>query len=338
MQKNKIFLVAELSANHNQDKNLALQTIKAAKESGADAIKLQTYTPDCLTLDCDLEDFKIKGTLWEGKNFYALYKEAMTPWEWHKELFDYAKDLGLICFSSPFSKEAVDFLETLENPIYKVSSFEIVDLELIRYMARLGKPMILSKGIATKNEIKEAIEACREVGNNSITLLQCTSSYPAPLNSANLSLIPQLQKDFDVSVGLSDHTLGITAPIVASSLGAQVIEKHFILKRSLGGVDSAFSLEPKEFSQMTQAIREVEELLGDCSYDLSEDSKKGRIFMRSLYVSGEIKKGEIIKESMIKSVRPGYGIAPRYLKEIIGKPASRDLWRGKALAFGDWVN
>ncbi|MCI5968490.1 pseudaminic acid synthase [Helicobacter sp.] len=337
MQKNKIFLVAELSANHNQDKNLAFKTIKAAKDSGADAIKLQTYTPDCLTLDCDLEDFKIKGTLWEGKNFYALYKEAMTPWEWHKELFDYAKELGLMCFSSPFSKEAVDFLETLGNPIYKVASFEIVDLELIKYMARLGKPMILSKGIATKEEIEEAIKACKEVGNDSITLLQCTSSYPAPLNSANLSLIPRLQKDFSVAIGLSDHTLGITAPIVAASLGARVIEKHFILKRSFGGVDSAFSLEPKEFAQMAQAVRETEELLGDSTYALSEKSKEGRVFMRSLYVTKTIKKGEVIQENAIKSVRPGYGIAPKYLKDVLGKCASKDLEFGKALQFGDWM-
>ncbi|MBX7491530.1 pseudaminic acid synthase [Helicobacter turcicus] len=336
MQNDKIFLVAELSANHNQDKNLALQTIKAARDSGADAIKLQTYTPNCLTLDCDLEDFKIKGTLWEGKNFYALYKEAMTPWEWHKELFDYAKELGLVCFSSPFSKEAVDFLETLENPIYKVASFEIVDLGLIKYMARLGKPMILSKGIATKQEIEEAISACREVGNNAITLLQCTSSYPAPLNSANLSLIPQMQKDFGIKVGLSDHTLGITAPITAATLGARVIEKHFILDRKLGGVDSAFSLQPSEFAQMAKAIREVEELLGIPTYTLSKKSKEGRAFMRSLYVVKDIEKGEIIQKDSIRSIRPGYGIAPKYLDEVLGKRASKDLYRGKALEFGDW--
>lgn len=336
MQENKVFLVAELSANHNQDKALALETIKAAKYSGADAIKLQTYTPDCLTIDCALDDFKIKGTLWEGKNFYALYKEAMTPWEWHKELFEYAKELGLVCFSSPFSKKGVDFLETLNNPIYKVASFEIVDLELIAYMAQFKKPMILSKGIATKEEIMDAIEMCKSVGNTDITLLQCTSAYPAPLNSANLNLIPQLQKDFGVKVGLSDHTLGITAPIVAVSLGAKVIEKHFILDRKLGGVDSAFSLEPKEFQQMAYAIRETEELLGTSSYTLSEKSKEGRIFMRSLYVVQDIKKGEIIQEHMIRSIRPGFGIAPKYIKEVLGKSAKRDLHRGKALEFDDF--
>ncbi|TLD83177.1 pseudaminic acid synthase [Helicobacter sp. MIT 11-5569] len=336
MQNNKIFLVAELSANHNQNKELAFQTIKAAKDSGADAIKLQTYTPDCLTLNCDLDDFKIKGTLWEGKNFYALYKEAMTPWEWHKELFDYAKEIELVCFSSPFSKEAVDFLEELGNPIYKVASFEIVDLELIKYIARLGKPVILSKGIATKAEIEEAINACREVGNNAITLLQCTSSYPAPLKSANLSLIPQLKKDFGIEVGLSDHTLGITAPIAAASLGARVIEKHFILKRELGGADSAFSIEPNEFAQMAKAVREVEELLGIPTYELSEKSKEGRVFMRSLYVVKDIKKGEVITQDSIASIRPGYGIPPKYLTQVIGKRANKDLWYGKALQFGDW--
>lgn len=336
MKTDKIFLVAELSANHNQDKNLALKTIKAAKDSGADAIKLQTYTPDCMTLDCEGDDFRIKGTLWEGKRLYDLYQEAMTPWEWHKELFDYARQLGLVCFSSPFSKEGVDFLEKLGNPIYKVASFEIVDLELIAYIARLKKPMILSKGIATKEEIDEAIKICKEAGNSDITLLQCTSSYPAPLQSANLSLIPQLKADFGVEVGLSDHTLGITAPIVAASLGARVIEKHFILERAQGGVDSAFSLEPNEFAQMAKAVREVEELLGIPTYELSEKSKEGRAFMRSLYVAKDIKKGEIIGHGSICSIRPGFGIAPKYLKEVLGKRANKDLCRGKALEFGDW--
>ena len=336
MFKNKAFLVAELSANHNQDKNLAFEMIKAAKDSGADAIKLQTYTPDCMTINCDLEDFQIKGTLWNGKNFYALYQEAMTPWEWHKELFEYAQSLGLVCFSTPFSKEGVDFLESLGNPIYKVASFEIVDLELVAYMARLGKPMILSKGIATKEEISEAIAVCKQAGSSDITLLQCTSSYPAPLNSANLSLIPQLKQDFGVEVGLSDHTLGITAPIAAATLGAKVIEKHFILNRKLGGVDSAFSLEPSEFAAMAKAVREVEELLGIPTYELTQKSKEGRVFMRSLYVVKDVKKGEIIGEDSVRSIRPGYGIAPKHLKEVIGKHATHDLYRGKALEFGDF--
>lgn len=336
MQKNKVLLVAELSANHNQNKEIALKTIKAAKESGADAIKLQTYTPECLTLDSHLEYFKIQGTLWEGKNFYQLYKEAMTPWEWHSDLFSYAQELGMICFSSPFSKEAVDFLETLENPIYKVASFEIVDLELIAYMAKQKKPMILSKGIATKEEIEEAIQVCRENGAQDITLLQCTSSYPAPLNEANLSLIPKMARDFEVKVGLSDHTLGITAAIVATSLGARVIEKHFILDKNLGGPDSAFSMEPKEFSIMAKAIREVEELLGEETYELSKKSKEGRVFMRSLFVVEDITKGEIIKPNQIRSIRPGFGIPPKMKMEVIGKRANKDLKRGEPLSFGDW--
>lgn len=335
MQKNRIFLVAELSANHHQSKDIALKTIKAAKESGADAVKLQTYTPECLTLNCNSKYFQIQGTLWEGKNFYQLYQEAMTPWEWHKDLFEYAKELGIICFSSPFSKEGVDFLEELGNPIYKVASFEIVDLELIKYMAKTKKPIILSKGIATKEEIKEALDVCKKEVKD-ITLLQCTSSYPAPLNEANLSLIPKMQRDFGVKVGLSDHTLGITAPIVAASLGAKVIEKHFILDKRLGGPDSAFSIEPQEFSAMAKAVREVEELLGVESYELSQKSKEGRVFMRSLFVVEDIAKGERIKENQIRSIRPGYGIPPKMKYQVIGKKAKKALKRGEPLSFGDW--
>ncbi|OCR06186.1 pseudaminic acid synthase [Helicobacter pullorum] len=335
MQKNRIFLVAELSANHHQSKDIALKTIKAAKESGADAVKLQTYTPECLTLNCNSKYFQIQGTLWEGKNFYQLYQEAMTPWEWHKDLFEYAKELGIICFSSPFSKEGVDFLEELGNPIYKVASFEIVDLELIEYMAKTKKPIILSKGIATKEEIKEALDVCKKEVKD-ITLLQCTSSYPAPLNEANLSLIPKMQRDFGVKVGLSDHTLGITAPIVAASLGAKVIEKHFILDKKLGGPDSAFSIEPQEFSAMAKAVREVEELLGVESYELSQKSKEGRVFMRSLFVVEDIAKGERIKENQIRSIRPGYGIPPKMKYQVVGKKAKKALKRGEPLSFGDW--
>lgn len=335
MQKNRIFLVAELSANHHQSKDIALKTIKAAKESGADAVKLQTYTPECLTLNCNSKYFQIQGTLWEGKNFYQLYQEAMTPWEWHKDLFEYAKELGIICFSSPFSKEGVDFLEELGNPIYKVASFEIVDLELIEYMAKTKKPIILSKGIATKEEIKEALDVCKKEVKD-ITLLQCTSSYPAPLNEANLSLMPKMQRDFGVKVGLSDHTLGITAPIVAASLGAKVIEKHFILDKRLGGPDSAFSIEPQEFSAMAKALREVEELLGVESYELSQKSKEGRVFMRSLFVVEDIAKGERIKENQIRSIRPGYGIPPKMKYQVVGKKAKKALKRGEPLSFGDW--
>lgn len=259
----------------------------------------------------------------------------MTPWEWHKDLFEYAKELGIICFSSPFSKEGVDFLEELGNPIYKVASFEIVDLELIEYMAKTKKPIILSKGIATKEEIKEALDVCKKEVKD-ITLLQCTSSYPAPLNEANLSLIPKMQRDFGVKVGLSDHTLGITASIVAASLGAKVIEKHFILDKRLGGPDSAFSIEPQEFSTMAKAVREVEELLGVESYELSQKSKEGRVFMRSLFVVEDIAKGERIKENQIRSIRPGYGIPPKMKYQVVGKKAKKALKRGEPLSFVDW--
>lgn len=334
----EVFLVAELSANHNQSKSLALETIQAAKESGANAIKLQTYTPDCLTIDSSLEYFKIKGTIWEGKNFYQLYKEAMTPWEWHEELFNYAKSLGLVCFSTPFSSKAVEFLESLGNPIYKVASFEIVDLELIRIIAKTKKPIILSKGIATKDEINDALEVCRQEGLEDITLLQCTSSYPTPLEEANLALIPKLKQDFNVKVGLSDHTLGERAAVVAVALGASVIEKHFILNRNLGGVDSAFSMEPQEFSSMAKAIQETTQLLGNASYELSPKSKEGRAFMRSLFVVSDIQQGEIIKPHQIRSIRPGYGIAPKNLHKILGKKAKYNLKRGNPLKEGDWVD
>lgn len=332
MDSNKVFLVAELSANHNNSKDLALKTILAAKESGADAIKLQTYTPDCLTLNSNKEYFKIKGgTLWDGKNYYQLYQEAMTPWEWHEELFSYARSVGLVCFSSPFSIKAVKFLETLNNPIYKVASFEVLDLELVAAMAKTQKPIVLSKGIATFEELTDAIEVCRSVGNNDITILQCTSSYPAPLKDANLRLIPRLKKDFNVKAGLSDHTLGISAPIVATSLGATLIEKHFILDRKLGGVDSAFSLEPKEFAQMVKGVREAEELLGEATYELSNKSKEGRVFGRSLFASKTIKQGEKLTRDNIRSIRPGYGIKPKYIEEILGKVATIDIEEGEPL-------
>lgn len=331
------FLVAELSANHNQDKNLALKTIKAAKVSGASAIKLQTYTPQCMTIDSKLDYFKIKGTIWNDRNYYELYKEAMTPWEWHRELFDYANELGLVCFSTPFSKEGVDFLESINNPIYKIASFEIVDLELISYIAQTKKPLIISKGIATKEEIHDALEVCKNVSD--ITLLQCTSSYPAPLNEANLMLIPKLKEDFkefNIKVGLSDHTLGITAPITAVALGAKVIEKHFILDRNLGGVDSTFSLEPDEFKKMTEKIQEVEELLGNGSYELSQKQIDGRIFMRSLFAIKDIKKGEAFTRDNIKSIRPGYGLPPKMMHEILGKKATKNINMGEPLQNSDF--
>jgi pseudaminic acid synthase len=319
------YIIAELSANHNGSLQNALDTIKAAKEIGANAIKLQTYTADTITLDSDREDFLIDGgTLWDGKKLYDLYKEAYTPWEWHKELFDYARSIGIDIFSSPFDKSAVDFLEQFHPNAYKIASFEITDYDLIRYVASKGKPVIISTGIATIDEIQDAVDICRSEGNENIILLKCTSAYPAPLEEANLKMIPNLAETFGVISGFSDHTLGSTAPIAAVTLGAKVIEKHFILDKSIGGADADFSMDKKEFSEMIKAIRDTEKLLGKVDYSLNEKRKASRRFSRSLYVAKDIKKGEIFTEENIRSVRPGYGIHPKYLKEILGKKAKRD--------------
>ena len=322
LNKDGVFIIAELSANHNGNLQVALDTIKAAKEIGANAIKLQTYTADTLTLDCDKDDFIIKGgTLWDGKKLYDLYKEAYTPWEWHKELFEYARGLGLDIFSTPFDKSAVDFLEKLNPTAYKIASFEITDYELVRYTASKKKPIIISTGIATLKEIEDVVKICHKEGNEEIILLKCTSSYPAPFENANLKTILDMKKKFDVEVGFSDHTLGIVAPVVAVSLGAKVIEKHFILDKSIGGADADFSLNKTEFKQMIQAVRDAEKLLGKVSYEVSQ---KSRQFARSLYVAKDIKKGEKFTKEIIRSVRPGFGIHPKYLKEIIGTKAKQD--------------
>lgn len=335
MDDKRVFIVAELSANHNGSLKNALDTIKAAKEAGADAIKLQTYTADTITLDCDNDYFKIKqGTLWDGKRLYDLYKEAYTPWEWHKELFSCAKSLGLICFSTPFDFSAVDFLEELNNPIYKVASFEITDIPLIRYIAKKQKPIIISSGIAELADIELAIKTCYDAGNDDVTLLKCTSSYPTPLKEANLITIPDMAKRFGVKVGLSDHTLGITAPIVAVSLGAKVVEKHFILDRRMGGVDASFSLEPQEFKAMTKAIREAESLLGCVSYELSPKVKSSRELSRSLFVVEDIAEGEELTSANIRSIRPGFGLHPKYYDEVLGKRATKSIKRGTPLEFG----
>lgn len=324
------FIIAELSANHNGNLQNALDTIKAAKEVGANAIKLQTYTADTMTLDCDKEDFIIKGgTLWDGKKLYNLYQQAYTPWEWHKELFEYARSINIDIFSSPFDKSAVDFLEQCNPSAYKVASFEITDYELVQYIASKGKPIIISTGIATYEEIQDVIQICRNVGNENIILLKCTSAYPSPLEDSNLLTIPDMQKKFNITTGFSDHTLGTTAPVVAVTLGAKVIEKHFILDRSIGGPDANFSLDKKEFADMVKALRDTEKLLGKVDYNLTEKKKNNRIFSRSLYISKDIKKGEIFSEKNIKSVRPGYGMHPKYLKDILGKTAQRDY------SFGD---
>jgi pseudaminic acid synthase len=330
IEKDGVYIIAELSANHNGDLQIALDTIKAAKEAGANAIKLQTYTADTITLNCKKEDFLVDGgTLWDGKNLYELYQEAYTPWKWHKELFDYARNIGIDIFSSPFDKTAVDFLEQFNPSAYKIASFEITDYELVRYTASKGKPIIISTGIALEDEIQDVIDICKSVGNENIILLKCTSEYPAPLNQANLKTIPILKQKYNVEVGFSDHTLGSTAPIVAIALGAKVIEKHFIIDKSIGGADCEFSMEAKDFKQMVTAIRETEKLLE--GVDDFKIEKSGRRFSRSLYVCKDIKKGENFTQENIKSIRPGYGLHPKYLNDILGTTAKKDY------KFGDRV-
>ena len=326
LEKDGTYIIAELSANHNGSIDIAKDTIKAAKDIGANAIKLQTYTADTMTLDCKKDDFMVDGgTLWDGKSLYELYQWAYTPWQWHKELFEYARSINIDIFSSPFDKSAVDFLETLNPSAYKIASFEITDYELIRYTASKMKPIIISTGIATIDEIQDAVDICRSVGNNDIVLLKCTSAYPAPLEEANLTMIPNLAETFGVISGFSDHTLGSTAPIAAVTLGAKVIEKHFILDKSIGGADADFSMDKDQFSKMIKSIRDVEKLLGEVNYSMTPKKKASRRFSRSLYVAKDIKKGEIFTEENIRSVRPGYGIHPKYLKEILGKIANKDF-------------
>ena len=320
-----LFIIAELSANHNGSIETAIETIRAAKRAGADAIKLQTYTADTMTIDCDKDDFIIKGTIWEGQNLYKLYQQAYTPWEWHKELFRVAKEEGLECFSSPFDKSAVDFLEELEVPAYKIASFEITDIPLIEYVASKGKPVILSTGIATLEDIELALDACYRMGNNDIGLLKCTSSYPAPIEEANLTMIRDFSNRFNVISGLSDHTMGSTVPIVASAFGARIIEKHFIIDRSIGGPDASFSMNEEEFTEMVIAVREAEKAVGHVSYEPTEKQIKGRDFSKSLYVVKDIKKGDIITEDNVRSIRPGFGLHPKNLKLILGSRSKFDL-------------
>lgn len=317
-------IVAELSANHNQDLKLALESIKVAKEIGADAVKIQTYTPSCLTLNSDKKEFLIDGGLWNGENLYSLYCKAYTPFEWHKELFAYARKIGITLFSTPFSQEGLELLESLSCPMYKVASFELTYLELIKSIASTHKPIILSSGMATDDEITEAVEICRSVGNNDITLLKCTSSYPTPLSEANLLAMSTFKQKWNVKIGLSDHTEGFLAPVIATSLGASMIEKHFILDKSLGGVDSAFSLDKDEFREMIRYVREASSALGDKNYQNKIDDDKRR-FSRSIFVSKDMKKGDVFTRENLVIKRPNYGLHPRYYEEILGKKALRDL-------------
>ena len=324
----KVFIIAELSANHNGSISTAIETIKAAKRAGADCIKLQTYTADTLTIDCDKDDFLIKGTIWNGKNYYQLYKEAYTPWEWHHELMKVAKNEGLICFSSPFDRSAVDFLEKLNVPAYKIASFEITDIPLIEYVASKGKPIIMSTGIAETKDIELALDACRRMGNNDIALLKCTSSYPAPIEEANMCMVKDLANKFDVITGLSDHTIGSTVPIVATCFGAKIIEKHFILDRSVGGPDASFSMNETEFTEMVKAVREAEKAIGIVDYNLTDKQIKGKDFSRSLYVVKDMKKGDVLTEEYVRSIRPGFGAHPKELSNILGQKVNQDLERG----------
>ena len=328
-----VYIVAEMSANHNQQFEQAVRIIEAAKDAGADAVKLQTYTPDTLTIDSQDEMFWKKDGLWKGKTLYELYGEAYTPWEWQPQLKKIANDLGMDLFSTPFDYTAVDFLEKMDAPAYKVASFELVDLPLLRKIAQTGKPIIMSTGMATLSEIDEAVNAIREAGGNQLALLKCTSAYPAPPEEMNLKTIPHLAEAFGVPVGLSDHTLGSAVSVAAVSLGACIVEKHFTLSRDIPGPDSAFSLEPHEFKKMVDAIRTVEKALGEVSYEITEKQRESRVFRRSLFVVKDIKEGEKFTEENVRSIRPGYGLHTRYLEVILGRKAKNDIAKGTPLSW-----
>lgn len=324
----KTFIIAEMSANHNQHLDIALDTIRAAKKAGADAIKIQTYTADTLTLDCDKPDFICGKGLWEGQTLYSLYQKAYTPWGWHEEIYRVAREEGITCFSTPFDKTAVDLLESLNNPIYKIASFEITDIPLIKYIASMHKPIILSTGIAMEEDIRLALDTIYAEGNKEVTLLKCTSAYPAPIEDANLLTIPDMKQRFNVKVGVSDHTEGSTVPMVAVALGAEVVEKHFIIDRAIGGPDSAFSMNADEFKAMVSNIRNVEKALGNIIYPTDPTKIKGREFCRSLYVAENMKEGDVITEQNVRSVRPGFGLPPKFLPDILGKKVNCSLEKG----------
>ena len=333
IKEGSTYIVAELSANHNGSLDRAIETIRAVAETGADAVKLQTYTADTLTIDCDNEYFKIRGgTVWDGRTLYDLYKEAYTPWEWHAELQQVAVECGLDFFSTPFDESAVDFLEGLNVPVHKVASFELVDIQLLKKIGRTGKPVIMSTGMASLEEISEAMEALRSNGCSEITLLKCTSSYPAEPKDANLLTIPDLKEQFGCRVGLSDHTLGIVVPVAAVVLGATVIEKHLTLSRSDGGADSGFSLEPDEFREMVDAVRIVEKSLGKVHYGGSDGDEKSKVFRRSLFVVRDMKAGEKFTPENVRSIRPGQGLMPKHLERVLNCQASCDLKRGTPLS------
>ena len=328
------YIIAELSANHHHDFEQAVAIVRAAKEAGADAIKLQTYTPDTMTINDRSPVFQIgKGTIWEGKNLHDLYGEAYTPWEWQPKLKQIANDLGLDCFSTPFDFSAVDFLEAMNVPVHKIASFELVDLPLIRRIAQTGKPVIMSTGMSSLAEIDEAVRAFRDAGGRQLALLKCTSAYPSPASEMNLRTIPHLAAAFDVPAGLSDHTLDVAVPVAAVALGACIIEKHFTLSRATPGPDSAFSLEPQEFRTMVDAVRTAEQALGRVQYALSKKEESSLVFRRSLFVVENVKAGEAFTEKNVRCIRPGYGLHSRHLDVVLGRKAAHDVKRGTPMAW-----
>lgn len=326
-----VYIIAEMSANHNQSFDRAADIIKAARDAGADAIKLQTYTPDTLTIDCSNDHFVIKGTLWENKTLYQLYGEAFTPWDWQPQLREVARDLGLDLFSTPFDETAVDFLESMKVPAYKVASFENGDIPLLTRIGETGKPVILSTGMATLAELDEAVDVLKKSGCREVALVKCTSAYPASPASANLTTISHLAQTFGVPAGLSDHTLGTTVPVSAVALGACIIEKHFTLSRSDPGPDSAFSLEPEEFRCMVDSIRTAEEALGSISYGCQDEESQSRVFRRSLFVVEDVQVGEEFTDKNIRSIRPGFGLHTRHREDVLGRRAARRIERGTPL-------
>ncbi len=327
-----VYVIAEMSANHNQDYDRAVEIVKAAKAAGADAIKLQTYSADAHTIDSSKTEFKISGgTAWDGKTLYGLYGDACMPWDWQPKLQTLAAELGLDLFSAPVDATSLEFLETMAVPVHKIASFELVDLPLIRKVAQTGKPAIMSTGMASLSEIDDAVRAFRQAGGTQLALLKCTSAYPSPPAEVNLRTIPHLAEAFGVPVGLSDHTLGIAVPAAAVALGACIVEKHFTLSRAEPGPDSAFSLEPDEFKAMVDAIRVTEQALGKVSYEMTAKEQASRVFRRSLFVVQNVKAGEPFTEKNVRSIRPGYGLPPKYWEQVIGRRASRDIERGTPL-------
>lgn len=328
------FIVAEMSANHLMDYNRAVETIKAAKQAGADAIKLQTYTADTLTLNSDAPCFQItQGTIWDGTTLYKLYQQAYTPWEWQPELKKIAEDMGLICFSSPFDFSSVDFLEKMDVPAYKIASFEINDIPLIKKVAALGKPVIMATGVATREDIALAVETCKAVGNENVILLKCCSAYPAPYEDINLKTLPVLQTDFECLTGLSDHTMGSAVASAAVALGAKVIEKHLTLKRADGGADAAFSMEPAEFKEMVDTIRIIEKAMGKATYELTEKQQASKELSRSLFVAKDMKAGEVLTPENLRSVRPACGLHTKYYEELLGRKVKEDVKSGTPMAW-----